>query len=71
MSRPFVLAAWRLLTAAATPFAALYVRNRAARGKEDRARLNERLGMATAARPEGGWSGSMAPAWAKACRRCR
>jgi 3-deoxy-D-manno-octulosonic-acid transferase len=53
MSRPLGLAAWRLLTAAVSPFAALYVRNRAARGKEDHNRLNERLGIATTQRPQG------------------
>jgi 3-deoxy-D-manno-octulosonic-acid transferase len=53
MSRPFALAAWRLATTAVTPFASLYVRNRAARGKEDSARMQERLGLTDKARPEG------------------
>jgi 3-deoxy-D-manno-octulosonic-acid transferase len=53
MSRPLGLTVWRLLTAAITPLAPLYFRNRAARGKEDRARLGERLGIATIPRPLG------------------
>jgi 3-deoxy-D-manno-octulosonic-acid transferase len=47
------LAAWRLVTAAATPFTTLYVQSRAARGKEDPARLNERLGIAGKPRTDG------------------
>ena len=38
---------------AATPLAPLLLRERAARGKEDRARLHERLGVASLPRPEG------------------
>ncbi|MDB5735161.1 MAG: 3-deoxy-D-manno-octulosonic acid transferase [Alphaproteobacteria bacterium] len=53
MSRPLGLTAWRLLTAAIAPFASLYVRQRATRGKEDRARLNERLGITATPRPQG------------------
>ena len=51
---PFGLRAWRLLTGLLTPFAALLLRQRAARGKEDWTRLNERLGLPGLARPEGG-----------------
>lgn len=53
MSRPFGLAAWSLLAGAATPLAPLLLRQRAARGKEDKARINERLGIASAPRPDG------------------
>ncbi|HEY0266138.1 MAG TPA: glycosyltransferase N-terminal domain-containing protein, partial [Rhizomicrobium sp.] len=51
--RPPGLAAWRLLTAACAPIAPLLLRQRAARGKEVRARLAERLGHAGLPRPEG------------------
>ena len=47
------LRGWRLATHMASPFAPLLLRQRAARGKEDRTRMNERLGMAGRARPEG------------------
>jgi 3-deoxy-D-manno-octulosonic-acid transferase len=50
---PVGLRAWRLLTGMAWPFARLLLRQRAARGKEDWARLNERLGAAGIARPPG------------------
>jgi 3-deoxy-D-manno-octulosonic-acid transferase len=50
---PLGLQAWRLLTGAASPVARLLLRQRAARGKEDWTRLNERLGLAGLARPEG------------------
>jgi 3-deoxy-D-manno-octulosonic-acid transferase len=50
---PWGLKAWRLLTGALSPIAQLLLRQRAARGKEDWARLNERLGMAGLARPQG------------------
>jgi 3-deoxy-D-manno-octulosonic-acid transferase len=53
MKAPFGLAVWRLLAGLATPLAPLLLRQRAARGKEDRARLNERLGIASIARPDG------------------
>jgi len=53
MSTPLGLAAWRLLTAALSPVARLLLRRRAARGKEDWTRLNERLGLSGQARPEG------------------
>jgi 3-deoxy-D-manno-octulosonic-acid transferase len=50
---PFGLACWRLLAGIATPFAPLLLRQRTTRGKEDRARANERLGVASLARPDG------------------
>src|SRR5882762_349265 len=53
MSMPLGLAAWRLLTGALSPVARLLLRRRAARGKEDWARLNERLGISGKARPDG------------------
>ena len=53
MRPPFGLAAWRLLAGAATPLAPLLLRQRAARGKEDKTRINERLGIASLPRPEG------------------
>ena len=46
------LAGYRLLTTVLEPFAPLLLRQRAARGKEDPARLRERLGYATAVRPD-------------------
>ncbi len=52
-SLPLGLSVWRGLTAAASPFARLLLSERAARGKEDRARLNERLGIASSPRPAG------------------
>lgn len=53
MKTPIGLAAWRLLAGLAAPLAPLLLRQRASRGKEDRARLNERLGIAGMARPDG------------------
>ena len=50
---PFGLHAWRWLGIAATPFAPLLLRQRAARGKEDPLRMPERLGQAGVARPQG------------------
>jgi len=50
---PLGLRAWRLLTGTASPFARLLLRERAARGKEDWTRLNERLGLPGLARPDG------------------
>ncbi len=47
------LAAYRLATHLVSPFAPLLLGQRAARGKEDRARTRERLGHAAMARPEG------------------
>ena len=53
MSTSFGLTAWRLATRLLTPLAPLLLRQRAARGKEDWARFNERLGIAGLARPQG------------------
>ncbi len=53
MAKPFGLMAWRALGLMAQPLAPLLLSQRAARGKEDRARLNERLGIAGVARPSG------------------
>ena len=50
--RPLGLIAWRALSAAIAPFAPLLLSQRAARGKEDRARLGERLGVAGRKRPD-------------------
>ena len=47
------LAVWRLLTRVLSPVAPLLLRQRAARGKEDWTRLNERLGVAGLPRPPG------------------
>jgi 3-deoxy-D-manno-octulosonic-acid transferase len=52
-SLPLGLWLWRAFTTAASPFAKLLLSQRAARGKEDRARLNERLGIASIPRPAG------------------
>jgi 3-deoxy-D-manno-octulosonic-acid transferase len=49
----FGLAGWRALTRLLTPVAPLLLHQRAARGKEDRLRLRERLGEAGLARPDG------------------
>ena len=51
--RPHGLTAWRLATRLVSPFAPLVLGQRAARGKEDPARIRERLGHAALARPEG------------------
>ena len=53
MSSSVGLMAWRLATRLLTPVAPLLLRQRAARGKEDWARLNERLGIAGLPRPSG------------------
>jgi 3-deoxy-D-manno-octulosonic-acid transferase len=53
MAMPLGLAGWRLLTKAASPFARLVLNQRAARGKEDWTRMNERLGTAGVPRPDG------------------
>jgi 3-deoxy-D-manno-octulosonic-acid transferase len=50
MSTPFGLTCWRLLAGLVAP---LVLRQRVARGKEDRARIRERLGVAGLARPQG------------------
>ena len=53
MSGPWSLRLYRGLTRIAEPMAPGLLRRRAGRGKEDIARLPERLGMASAARPDG------------------
>ena len=53
MSSSVGLMAWRLATRLLTPVAPLLLRQRAARGKEDWTRMNERLGVAGVARPPG------------------
>jgi 3-deoxy-D-manno-octulosonic-acid transferase len=50
---PWGLQGWRLFTKAVAPFARLVLNQRAARGKEDWTRMNERLGVAGVARPPG------------------
>ena len=50
---PAPLRLYGLATALAEPFAPLLLRGRVRRGKEDPARLDERLGRTTAARPPG------------------
>jgi 3-deoxy-D-manno-octulosonic-acid transferase len=50
---PAGIHAWRWLGIAVTPFAPLLLRERAARGKEDRARMGERLGVPSVPRPDG------------------
>jgi len=51
---PLSLSLYRAAMAALQPFAPGLLRSRAAKGKEDPARLGERLGHASAPRPEGG-----------------
>ncbi|HEY8947778.1 MAG TPA: 3-deoxy-D-manno-octulosonic acid transferase [Rhizomicrobium sp.] len=53
MAAPLGLAAYRLATMALAPAVPFFLRQRALRGKEDTARMRERLGYASAARPEG------------------
>lgn len=53
MAMPLGLAGWRLFTRLAAPFARLVLNQRAARGKEDWTRMNERLGIAGRPRPDG------------------
>ena len=50
---PIGYRAYRLATAALAPAVPLFLRRRAARAKEDRTRVNERLGRDLRARPEG------------------
>ena len=50
---PLSLSLYRAATALAEPFAPLLLKRRANRGKEDLARIGERLGTASAARPDG------------------
>jgi len=47
------LRAWSLLGHALTPLAPFWLRHRKARGKEDPARLSERMGVSSVARPAG------------------
>ena len=53
MSLPLSLALYRAATSALEPFAPLLLARRAKAGKEDRARLNERLARTTTPRPAG------------------
>lgn len=53
MSLPLSLSIYRLATAALEPFASLLLKRRADRGKEDPARLNERLARPAIPRPDG------------------
>jgi 3-deoxy-D-manno-octulosonic-acid transferase len=53
MTASLGLQGWRLFTHIASPFARLVLNQRAARGKEDWTRMNERLGVAGVARPDG------------------
>ena len=53
MTRTLPLAAYAALTGLLEPIAPALLRSRAAKGKEDASRLNERLGRPTAPRPEG------------------
>lgn len=50
---PLSLRLYRLATRLAEPFAPMLLKRRAGRGKEDPARINERLGHASAPRPDG------------------
>jgi 3-deoxy-D-manno-octulosonic-acid transferase len=50
---PFGLTAYRLATMALAPAIPLLLRRRARRGKEDEARMGEKLGHASVVRPEG------------------
>jgi len=50
---PLSLSLYRLATRALEPVAPLLLKRRAAKGKEDPARLNERLARSTVARPDG------------------
>ncbi|MGN6148256.1 MAG: 3-deoxy-D-manno-octulosonic acid transferase, partial [Rhizomicrobium sp.] len=53
MAAPLGLAAYRLATLAFAPAVPFFLRQRAMRGKEDTARMRERLGYASANRPDG------------------
>lgn len=53
MSLPLSLALYRAATGALEPFAPFLLERRAKAGKEDRARLNERLARPTTPRPDG------------------
>jgi 3-deoxy-D-manno-octulosonic-acid transferase len=53
MKRSFALLSYSIFASACRPFVPFFLRARILRGKEDRARVNERLGIATHARPAG------------------
>jgi 3-deoxy-D-manno-octulosonic-acid transferase len=53
VSLPLSLSLYRLATGALQPFAPLLLKRRAARGKEDTARLDERLARPSTPRPDG------------------
>jgi 3-deoxy-D-manno-octulosonic-acid transferase len=53
VSLPLSLSLYRLATGALQPFAPLLLKRRAARGKEDAARLDERLARPSTPRPDG------------------
>jgi 3-deoxy-D-manno-octulosonic-acid transferase len=53
MAQPLTLTAYRYATAAVSPAVPLFLRGRAARGKEDLSRMAERLGRSLRPRPEG------------------
>jgi len=53
MSDTFAIKAYSGLTRVLSPLLPLYLRRRAAKGKEDKARLGERFGHASQPRPEG------------------
>lgn len=53
MAAPLGLAAYRLATMALAPAVPFFLRQRALRGKEDTARMRERLGYASVNRPNG------------------
>lgn len=52
-SLPFLLRAYRRLTRFVTPLADGFIQRRLKRGKEDAARISERKGIASVARPDG------------------
>ncbi len=69
----FALSAYRLLTGLAHGGLGLLLNKRMREGKEDPARLSERLGLASAEtpnRPRGPLIWIHGPVWAKACRIC-
>jgi 3-deoxy-D-manno-octulosonic-acid transferase len=53
VNRPAPLAAYRTITAMLEPLAPWLLARRAAKGKEDKARIGERLGHPSLARPAG------------------
>ena len=62
---------YRAATALFSPAGRILLKQRAARGKEDKARLGERLGTASRGGRRESLSGCMAPASANVFRRCR